>query len=100
MNDLKGSKMTGTIGFIGLGIMGLPMAKNLLKAGYQTVPQEFEGHRKPMFAMRRLLVFGFWRKQAGKAYPIRPRERDSGILLTRNRASAALWGHLAASAHL
>ena len=27
----------GPIGFIGLGIMGLPMARNLLKAGYQVV---------------------------------------------------------------
>ena len=26
-----------TIGFIGLGIMGKPMAKNLLKAGYNVV---------------------------------------------------------------
>ena len=29
--------MAQTIGFIGLGIMGRPMAKNLLKAGYQLV---------------------------------------------------------------
>src|SRR6201998_4030912 len=29
--------MTQVIGFIGLGIMGRPMAKNLLKAGYQLV---------------------------------------------------------------
>ncbi|MBI3636018.1 MAG: NAD(P)-binding domain-containing protein, partial [Candidatus Rokubacteria bacterium] len=29
--------MTQTIGFIGLGIMGRPMAKNLLKAGYPLV---------------------------------------------------------------
>ena len=29
------------IGFIGLGIMGKPMAKNLLKAGYElaTIPE-------------------------------------------------------------
>jgi len=27
----------GIIGFIGLGIMGRPRAKNLLKAGYQLV---------------------------------------------------------------
>ena len=26
--------MAQTVGFIGLGIMGRPMAKNLLKAGY------------------------------------------------------------------
>src|SRR5437899_12975589 len=29
--------MAQTIGFIGLGIMGRPMAKNLLKAGYPVV---------------------------------------------------------------
>ena len=29
--------MTDTIGFIGLGLMGRPMAKNLLKAGYPLV---------------------------------------------------------------
>ena len=29
--------MAGKIGFVGLGIMGKPMAKNLLKAGYTVV---------------------------------------------------------------
>ena len=29
--------MSETIGFIGLGLMGRPMAKNLLKAGYKLV---------------------------------------------------------------
>ena len=29
--------MSQTIGFIGLGLMGRPMAKNLLKAGYKLV---------------------------------------------------------------
>ena len=29
--------MAQTVGFIGLGIMGRPMAKNLLKAGYPLV---------------------------------------------------------------
>ena len=29
------------IGFIGLGIMGRPMAKNLLKAGYALVVYDF-----------------------------------------------------------
>ena len=29
--------MSQTIGFIGLGLMGRPMAKNLLKAGYPVV---------------------------------------------------------------
>ena len=31
----------GKIGFIGLGIMGKPMSKNLLKAGYQLVVTDF-----------------------------------------------------------
>ena len=30
------------IGFIGLGIMGKPMAKNLLKAGYELVVYDIE----------------------------------------------------------
>ena len=29
--------MTQSIGFVGLGIMGLPMAKNLLNAGYSVI---------------------------------------------------------------
>ncbi len=29
--------MSTTIGFIGLGIMGKPMARNLMKAGYKLV---------------------------------------------------------------
>jgi 2-hydroxy-3-oxopropionate reductase len=33
----KGKAMTTTIGFIGLGIMGKPMARNLMKAGYKLV---------------------------------------------------------------
>lgn len=43
--DFKESKsMTAKIGFIGLGIMGKPMAKNLLNAGYDvTVYDIFEG---------------------------------------------------------
>src|SRR5712691_4008558 len=34
---LHGGLMAQEIGFIGLGIMGRPMAKNLLKAGYPLV---------------------------------------------------------------
>src|SRR5690348_8439757 len=33
----KRKAMTTTIGFIGLGIMGKPMARNLMKAGYKLV---------------------------------------------------------------
>lgn len=33
----KGESIMGKIGFIGLGIMGKPMSKNLLKAGYKLV---------------------------------------------------------------
>jgi 2-hydroxy-3-oxopropionate reductase len=32
--DRRGTKMRKTIGFIGLGIMGKPMARNILKAGF------------------------------------------------------------------
>src|SRR5262245_58944662 len=35
--DSRGVPMAQIIGFIGLGIMGRPMAKNLLKAGHQLV---------------------------------------------------------------
>ena len=31
------------VGFIGLGIMGKPMSKNLLKAGYELVVFDFIG---------------------------------------------------------
>jgi 2-hydroxy-3-oxopropionate reductase len=37
--------METVIGFIGLGIMGLPMAKNLLKAGYQVIGYDLVGER-------------------------------------------------------
>ena len=29
--------MTGKVGFVGLGIMGMPMARNLMAAGYDLV---------------------------------------------------------------
>ena len=35
--------MTGKIGFIGLGIMGRPMAKNLLKGGQQVMVSDLNG---------------------------------------------------------
>ena len=31
---MSGANTPGTVGFVGLGAMGLPMALNLLKAGY------------------------------------------------------------------
>ena len=34
---VTGGRMAQVIGFIGLGIMGRPMARNLLKAGYPVV---------------------------------------------------------------
>jgi 2-hydroxy-3-oxopropionate reductase len=34
---MKRENMTIKVGFIGLGIMGKPMSKNLLKAGYSLV---------------------------------------------------------------
>ncbi|MGD2040190.1 MAG: NAD(P)-binding domain-containing protein, partial [Anaerolineae bacterium] len=41
------------IGFIGLGIMGRPMAKNLLKAGYQLVV-----HNRSRSPVRELVAAG------------------------------------------
>ena len=35
--------MAEQIGFVGLGIMGKPMAKNLLKAGYEVVAYDIVG---------------------------------------------------------
>ena len=35
-SDTSGTK-AGTVGFIGLGVMGAPMARNLLAAGYEVV---------------------------------------------------------------
>ena len=37
--------MTQSIGFVGLGIMGLPMAKNLLNAGYSVIGYNRSKHR-------------------------------------------------------
>src|SRR5438477_8315198 len=35
--EKEGKAMSTTVGFIGLGIMGKPMARNLMKAGYKLV---------------------------------------------------------------
>lgn len=40
-NEKKGWYLTMKIGFIGLGIMGRPMAKNLVKAGHELVVYDF-----------------------------------------------------------
>ncbi|WP_330633115.1 NAD(P)-dependent oxidoreductase [Halocatena halophila] len=45
--------MGRTIGFIGLGIMGLPMAKNLLDAGYDVI-----GHNRSSEPVEALLEYG------------------------------------------
>src|SRR5207249_10539926 len=45
--------MQGPIGFIGLGIMGRPMAKNLLKAGYGLVV-----HNRSQAAVQELVGLG------------------------------------------
>jgi 2-hydroxy-3-oxopropionate reductase len=37
--------MDKKIGFIGLGIMGKPMARNLIKAGYSLVVYDLVQHR-------------------------------------------------------
>jgi 2-hydroxy-3-oxopropionate reductase len=38
------TKMDKTIGFVGLGIMGRPMALNLISAGYQLVCYNYNQH--------------------------------------------------------
>src|SRR6056297_367204 len=45
--------MTATIGFVGLGIMGLPMAKNLVDAGYDVV-----GHNRSDDPTEELVAYG------------------------------------------
>jgi 3-hydroxyisobutyrate dehydrogenase-like beta-hydroxyacid dehydrogenase len=45
--------MTRTVGFVGLGIMGLPMAKNLLDAGYPLV-----GHNRSPEPVDELVEYG------------------------------------------
>ena len=45
--------MTPTIGFVGLGIMGLPMSKNLVDAGYDVV-----GHNRSQESVEELVEYG------------------------------------------
>lgn len=45
--------MTATIGFVGLGIMGLPMSKNLVDAGYDVV-----GHNRSQESVEELVEYG------------------------------------------
>ena len=45
--------MTRTVGFVGLGIMGLPMAKNLIDAGYPVV-----GHNRSAEPTEELVEYG------------------------------------------
>ncbi len=47
------------IGFIGLGIMGKPMSKNLLKAGYRLVV--YDVNPAPVKENWRLRAFSFYR---------------------------------------
>ena len=39
-----------TVGFIGIGNMGRPMAANLIKGGYQVVAYDADGKRAAQFA--------------------------------------------------
>ena len=41
-----------TIGFIGLGIMGAPMAGHLLDAGYRCSPATIASRRRPNWSPR------------------------------------------------
>ena len=40
------------IGFIGVGIMGIPMAKNLLKAGYPMIAYDLNEEAKVVSFLR------------------------------------------------
>ncbi|XWS16228.1 hypothetical protein CRYUN_Cryun34aG0067200 [Craigia yunnanensis] len=44
-------KFSGRVGFLGLGIMGSPMAQNLIKAGYRYSPEEVTANCDITFAM-------------------------------------------------
>jgi 2-hydroxy-3-oxopropionate reductase len=44
-----------TVGFVGLGIMGAPMARNLVRAGYRVV-----GHDVSPARVRQLVAEGGW----------------------------------------
>ena len=65
--------MDGKVGFIGLGLMGKPMARNLMKAGYSLVV-----HNIPPEPTREL---------AGEAAVTNGREvaQQSDIIITRGR---------------
>src|SRR5260370_5249216 len=49
-NDWSGTKSIKTIGFIGIGNMGRPMATNLVKGGYQVVAYDVDTNRAAQFA--------------------------------------------------
>ena len=42
MDKMPGANAIRKVGFIGLGIMGKPMSKNLLKAGYEVVALDID----------------------------------------------------------
>jgi 3-hydroxyisobutyrate dehydrogenase len=48
--DAKGHEPLQTVGFVGLGRMGWPMATNLLRAGYQLVVRDADGEVERRFA--------------------------------------------------
>ncbi|HEV8674590.1 MAG TPA: 2-hydroxy-3-oxopropionate reductase [Methylomirabilota bacterium] len=74
--------MRGPIGFIGLGIMGRPMAKNLLKAGYGLVV-----HNRSQAAVQELAGLGA--KAAGSPDAV-AREADVVILMLPNSPDVEL----------
>jgi 2-hydroxy-3-oxopropionate reductase len=61
INYLKGRFIMEKIGFIGLGIMGLPMAKNLIDAGYQLTA--FDVNEK---ALAQIIEYGAAKGQNSK----------------------------------
>src|SRR5262249_32612967 len=74
--------MQGPIGFIGLGIMGRPMAKNLLKAGFPLVV-----HNPSQGAVQELVGLGA--KSAGSPAAV-AREAPVVILMLPNSPDVEL----------
>ena len=64
--------MPATVGFIGLGVMGGPMAANLVKAGFDVV-----GHNRSPEPVRRLVSQG-GRRADGLADAV----RDADVVIT------------------
>src|SRR5260370_42106747 len=68
--------MPETIGFIGLGVMGKPMAQNLLKAGHRLIV-----HSRSRGPVDELVAAGA--PAAGAPSPVSGNAREAAILINR-----------------